>query len=130
MISNDGFKVRQQRVILCNQIVWSRKLAIYNLGFLASSLVSFYISENCLLLCLAGNLWKLNSFDILYYVFQISHQNCECFFTPSNTFRNAFNVIFRKTHIREKACKIVVIFSKHICKNLFRLFVKPKPEVC
>ena len=25
MVSNGGFKVRQQRIILCNQIAWSRK---------------------------------------------------------------------------------------------------------
>ena len=25
MVSNDGFKVRQQRVILWNQIAWSRE---------------------------------------------------------------------------------------------------------
>ena len=48
MVSNDGFKVRQQRVILCNQ---SRneveKVVLGNSGFLASSLVSFLMSENC-----------------------------------------------------------------------------------
>ena len=50
MISNDVFKVRQQRVILCNQIAWHEveKVVLSNLGFLASSLVSFLMSENCL----------------------------------------------------------------------------------
>ena len=39
MFSNDGFKARQQRVILRNHEV--EKVFLSNLGFLASSLVSF-----------------------------------------------------------------------------------------
>ena len=43
MVSDDNFKVRQQRVKL-NEI---EKTVLCNLGFLASCLVSFLMSENC-----------------------------------------------------------------------------------
>ena len=48
------------------------KVALNNLGFLVSSLVSFLMAIPC-------NPWQLNSFDILHYAFQISHQNRKSF---------------------------------------------------
>ena len=48
MVSNDGFKVRQKKGLYC-VIKWHEveKVVLSNLSFLASSLVSFLMSENC-----------------------------------------------------------------------------------
>ena len=123
MILNNGFKVKQQRVILCNQITWSRKS-----GFLQCRLSCLFSSE-------IFNIWKLlfhftwliisgNSFDILYYSLQIYNQNWKSFKNAKKHY--AFNVIPRKIHTRENICETVSIFCKHIYRNLFRFFVKLK----
>ena len=70
-------------VKLCNKGLYCtiklhevKKEDFCNLHFIASSLVSFLMHEKkSFSLYLACNLYELNSFDILHYAFQISHQN-------------------------------------------------------
>ena len=47
MVSNDGFKVRKQELYCVINLHETEKVLFVNLGFLASSVVSFLMSENC-----------------------------------------------------------------------------------
>ena len=55
MVSNDGFRLGNKWLYYVIKLHEVEKVVLSNLGFLASSLVSFLMSKNCFFIYLAGN---------------------------------------------------------------------------